>query len=312
MAVAPIGTRDRCRRSAHGPARQRFRTRLGETIDAALDPEEPAVHVVQEYFRGIRRGGLDLGCPARPAGKRRRAGQRPLAVGGHDRRLGRATENRIAEPPPVLIDQPRSAFWIAPRPPWTWLHQHLDTAGGGHAEQAETQKPAQLAHARIALAAGARRRAHREPDLVASRGAVDALEHELEVEAELQLADHDQRRFVRAQGHQVAAADFAFDVESEAFEKALHRDVERRLPHGGYWLWGGLMQHDEYRREDGLAPARGGRTGTMSAHGKCTVKYARCNAAEPSGAPLLFILRLPVDVGRRLCTDIAVAHVLAD
>src|SRR6478609_1064320 len=259
MAVAPIGSStcaeaghvpeqemarsNRCRRSAHGPARQRFRTRLGETIDAALDPEEPAVHVVQEYFRGIRRGGLDLGCPARPAGKRRRAGQRPLAIGGHDRRLGRATENRIAEPPPVLIDQARSAFWIAPRPPWTGLHQHLDTAGGGHAEQAETQKPAQLAHARIALSAGARRRAHREPDLVASRGAVDALEHELEVEAELQLADYDERRFVRAQGHQVAAADFAFDVESEAFEKALHRDVERRLPHASYWLWGGLMQH---------------------------------------------------------------------
>ena len=54
----------------------------------------------------------------------------------------------------MLIDQARSALWIAPRPPWTGLHQHLDTAGGGHAEQAETQKPAQLAHARIALSAG--------------------------------------------------------------------------------------------------------------------------------------------------------------
>src|SRR3954468_16219765 len=51
-----------CRRSAHGPARQGFRTRLGETIDAALDPDEPAVHVVQEYLRGIRSGDLDLGC----------------------------------------------------------------------------------------------------------------------------------------------------------------------------------------------------------------------------------------------------------
>src|SRR3954452_1841514 len=260
MAVAPIGSStcaeaghvpkqemarsNRCGRSAHGPARQRFRTGLGETIDAALDPEEPAVHVVQEYLRGIRSGGLDLGCPTRPAGKRRRAGQRPLAVGGHDRRLGRATENRIAEPPTVFIDQARPAFWIAPRPPWTGLHQHLDTTGGGHAEQAETQKPAQLAHARIALAASAHRRAHCEPDLVASRRAVDALEHKLEVEAELQLADHDERRFVRAQGDQVAAADFAFDVESEAFEKALHRDVERRLPHAGYWLWGRLMQHE--------------------------------------------------------------------
>src|SRR6478752_3471847 len=115
---------------------------------------------------------------------------------------------------------------------------------GRHGPGSTSTSTRPVADARIALSAGARRRAHREPDLIASRGAVDALEHELEVEAELQLADHDERRFVRAQGDQVAAADLAFDVESEAFEKALHRDVERRLPHAGYWLWGGLMQHE--------------------------------------------------------------------
>ena len=122
----------------------------------------------------------------------------------------------------MFIDEARAAFRIAARPPGTRLDQHLDAAGRGHAEQAETQKPAQLAHARIALAAGARRRAHRKPDLVAGRGAVDALQHEFEVEAELQLADHDDAAARPPQRDQVTAADFAFHVETEAFEKTFH------------------------------------------------------------------------------------------
>ena len=134
----------------------------------------------------------------------------------------------------MFIDEARATFRIAARTPGPRLDQHLDAAGRGHAEKSETQEPAQLAHARIALAAGARGRAHRKPDLVAGRGAVDTLQHEFEVEAELQLADHDDGRLVRPQRDQLTAADFALHVESEAFEKAFHGGVERRFPQAGY------------------------------------------------------------------------------
>src|SRR5215208_2561954 len=64
-----------------------------------------------------------------------------------------------------------------------------------------------------------------------------------------------------------------------------------------------------YRREDWLAP-RG------DAPEPCPLMVnAPLNmlgAMLTRRRPLLFILRLPVDVGRRLGTDIAVAHVMAD
>jgi hypothetical protein len=144
----------------------------------------------------------------------------------------------------MFIDEARSTLGIAARTPRPRLDQHLDAAGHGHAEKAETQEPAQLTHPRIALTAGSRRRTDREPDFVASRCAVDPLEDEFEVEAELELADDDERWLVRPQRDQIAAADFTFDVESEAFEKAFHRAVERRFPNAGYRLWGWLMQHE--------------------------------------------------------------------
>jgi hypothetical protein len=66
-------------------------------------------------------------------------------------------------------------------------------AGGGDPEQAETEQAAELAHPRIPFPARAsQRRSHRQPDLLACGAAIDALEDEFEVEAELQLADHDE------------------------------------------------------------------------------------------------------------------------
>src|ERR1700761_8241531 len=92
----------------------------------------------------------------------------------------------------VLGDEAATLLEIAARPPRAWLDDRLDMAPGGDREQAEAEQPAQFADTGIALAA---RRAHgrsdREPDLLASRAAVDPLEHELEIEGELQLADDD-------------------------------------------------------------------------------------------------------------------------
>src|SRR5262245_16977801 len=211
------------------PTRQRGRAFLREGIFAALDAEKPAVDVAQQNLRRIRNGGLDLGCASRTAGQRSRARERLLAVGGHDRRLAGSAENGIAEAPPMFVDEARAAPWIAARTPRHRLDQHLDAAARRYAEKAEAQQPAKLAHARIALAAAAPGQAHGKPDLIASRRPIDALQHKLEIEAELQFADDDERRFLAADGDEIAAADFALHLEAETLEEALHREIERRL-----------------------------------------------------------------------------------
>src|SRR5215471_10248882 len=65
--------------------------------------------------------------------------------------------------------------------------------------------------------------------MIASRRPIDALQHKLEIEAELQFADDDERRFLAADGDEIAAADFALHLEAETLEEALHREIERRL-----------------------------------------------------------------------------------
>ena len=90
----------------------------------------------------------------------------------------------IAASPPVLLDDPGPPLGVAPWTPRHRLDQHLDLAAGRHAEQAEAEQAAELAHARIVLAAAAASRGtHGEPDLVARRGAVDGLQDEIEGEA---------------------------------------------------------------------------------------------------------------------------------
>ena len=126
----------------------------------------------------------------------------------------------------MFIDEAGPAFWITARAPGPRLDQHLDPAPRRHAEKPETQEPAKFAHARVALAAAAPRNADRKPDFVASRGPIDPLQHELEVEAKLQLTDDDKRRSVPTQRDEIAAADFALHVKTEGLEEAFHRDVK--------------------------------------------------------------------------------------
>src|SRR5580704_526609 len=93
----------------------------------------------------------------------------------------------------VLGDEPAALLEIAPRPPRARLDDRLDLAPRGHREQAEAEQPAQFADPGIAFpAVAARGRSNREPDLLAGRAAVDALEHELEIEGELELTDDDE------------------------------------------------------------------------------------------------------------------------
>ena len=163
-------------------------------------------------------------------GQRSRAGERLLAVGSHDRRPANSAGNRITQTPPVLVEQANSTPRIAARSPWPRLDQHLDASGCRDSEKSKTQKPAKLAHARITRAAAAARDAHGKPDLIASRAAIDTLQHKLEVEAELQFSNDYERWFLAANSNEIAAADLAFDGEAKTLEEALHRDVQRRFP----------------------------------------------------------------------------------
>src|ERR1700751_3522423 len=129
---------------------------------------------------------------------------RRRALRGHDRRLAAAAEHGVAETPPMLVDEARSALRVAARTPRGRLDQELDAAGRRVAQQAETQQPAKLAAPRIALAPAAPRSTHGKPDLIAGRAAIDPLQHELEVEGELQLADDNERRLLAADRDEIA------------------------------------------------------------------------------------------------------------
>src|SRR5260221_1927589 len=96
----------------------------------------------------------------------------------------------------MFVEEARAAPCIAARPPRPGLDQHLDAPARRHAEQAETKQPAKFAHARVALAAAPSGETHGEPDLIARRHPVDALQHQFEIEAELQFADDDDRRLI--------------------------------------------------------------------------------------------------------------------
>src|SRR5262249_38872630 len=150
------------------------------------------VDVAQEDFWGLWNDASDLRRAARARGQRGRAGKRLLAISGHDGRLRRSAQDRIAEPTPVLADQSGTAIAVATRPPRRGLDQKLDAALRRDTEQTEAEQAAKLAHARIALAATPARKAHGEPDFVACGYAIDALQHQLEIKAELELADHHQ------------------------------------------------------------------------------------------------------------------------
>src|SRR6185437_1477543 len=156
--------------SARGPADERGLSFGGEHVDAALDAGEPAIIIVQQDLRCRWYLDPELARPSRAGRQRRGAGERLLAVGGHDREPRAAAQRRVAAAPVVLVDETRAAPVVAARLPRAGLDQDIDAALCGDAEQAEAQQAAELAHARIALApAPLGRAAHGEPHLVAGR-----------------------------------------------------------------------------------------------------------------------------------------------
>jgi hypothetical protein len=53
------------------------------------------------------------------------------------------------------------------------------------------------------------------------------LQHQLQIEGELQLADDDERSAVRAERDQIAMADLSLDGKAKAFEETFDGKVER-------------------------------------------------------------------------------------
>jgi hypothetical protein len=59
------------------------------------------------------------------------------------------------------------------------------------------------------------RRAYGKPNLIAGRRPINALQHEIEIEPEFQLADDYYRRLTALQCDEVTAADLALHLKSE-------------------------------------------------------------------------------------------------
>lgn len=155
----------------------------------------------------------------------------------------------------MLLDELRAPLRIAPRAPPAGLDQELDPSRLGHAEQAETKQPTKLAGSRIMLPA-APRAAHGEPDLIAGGGPIDALQDKLEIEAELELGDDDQRRRRALERDDVAAADLAFRIEAEFLEEAFDGRIERGFQARAPWLPGAIGQLYHSRGESENRPRR--------------------------------------------------------
>jgi len=201
-----------------------------ERIYAALDSHKPAIDVPQENGGCVGHGNAEIAGAPRTLRERRRAGECLLSICGHDGRSRAAAEGGVAVAASMLVDEPRSMLGVAARPPRTGLDENFDPSGGKHAEKTEAEQPAEFADAGIALAtAAARGGAHGEPYFVTGRRAIDALQHELEVEAFLQLTDDDQRRLAALERNQIALLDLSLDLIAEALEKAFHGQIKRRF-----------------------------------------------------------------------------------
>src|SRR5437868_10395404 len=140
------------RREMRGPPHERGLAALGERIDTALDPDEPAVDVAEEDLPCIRRVRLEVAWAGRFQRQRRRTSQGLLAVGCHDRLARAASRCRVAAASAVLFDNSGAAFGVAPGSPRHRLDQDLDLAGRHDSQQAQTEQTAELAHARVAFA----------------------------------------------------------------------------------------------------------------------------------------------------------------
>ena len=209
------------------PAQQGGPAGIRERINAAFDPDKPAINVSEQDLGGVGQGRFQIPWPCGALGQGSRAGECLLPIRCHEGLAHAAARDRIAVTPPVFLHDAGSTLAIAPRPPGNRLDENVDLASGGDAEDPEAQEAAELLDARILFSAPAAAGcAHGDPDLIADSRAVHSLEDQFQREGELQLSDDDGRRFTVAKGHEIAPANLALHLEAELFEEAFDGRVE--------------------------------------------------------------------------------------
>jgi hypothetical protein len=131
----------------------------------------------------------------------------------------------------VLLDETGSAEGISARHRCGRTDQDPNFAIRQYPEQAETEPSTKVAKPGVALTPlPARREASGQPNFVASGRPVDPLQDELEIEGQLEFADHDDRQIIALQRDQIAASNLALDDKTEPFEEDLdrpRRDISR-------------------------------------------------------------------------------------
>src|SRR5271165_993754 len=200
------------------PAQKRAPTSLSQVVDSALDGDEPAINVSIKDFVSVWDRRLEVPWTSRSLCQRGGAGESALAICCHDRRPRSPTFGGIAPAAAVLLDETGSAVGIFARHRCGRTYQDLYFAIRQHPEQAETEPSTKVAKPGVALAPlPARREASGQPNFVAGGRAVDPLQDELEIEGQLEFADHDDGEIVALQRYQIAASNLAFDDKAEPF-----------------------------------------------------------------------------------------------
>ena len=139
-----MSSRKILRRNRLRPPHQGRPSRIGQLIDAASGPREPAIDIVLQYLGCVGDGGPQISRRLRTIPEQGGTGERLLAIGGHDRRSCAAAGNRIAEAALVFAHEPAALLQVAARPPGAGFYQQLDVPGGGDADEAEAEQPQSL------------------------------------------------------------------------------------------------------------------------------------------------------------------------
>jgi len=177
-----------------------------------LTLRKPVIAAVEGYAVAGGIDGVVGDLDAEKVGKRFRPGESALAICCHDRHPRSPTFRGIASPAAVLLDETGSAAGIFARHRCGRTDQDLNFAIRQDPEQPEAEPSTKVAKPGVAITPPpGRREASGQPNFVASGRPVDPLQDELEIEGQLEFADHDNREIVSLQRDQIAVSNLALD-----------------------------------------------------------------------------------------------------
>ena len=135
------------------------------------------------------------------------AGESALAICCHDRRPRSPAFGGITSPAAVLLDETGSAAVVFARHRCGRTDQDLNLAIRQYPKQPEAEPSTKVAKPGVALTSPPERKASGQPNFVARGRPVDPLQDELEIEGQLEFADHDDREIVSLQRDQIAISE---------------------------------------------------------------------------------------------------------